>query len=411
MDMDFEFLIIGGGLAAANAMKELVKLKPHASIGLIGEEGEPPYDRPPLSKGFLTGRVSRDSIFLLKERFFLENDIAELLGRRAVAVDTDKHLVTTGDGYEIGYNRLLVASGCSLRRLACPGSGAKGLYYLRTLPESEALRKAALQAKQAVIIGAGFIGLEVASSLAEMGLSVTVVHRGDRLLEKFGSEEISSFYDELFAARGVHTVYNDEAAGLNGGVEVESVTTAAGRVLPCDLAMAGIGVFPDTAYLEGSGLELNNGVVVDEHLRAGHPDVYAAGDVANFFDLVYGRQRRVEHWDNAIRQGKLAAANLAGGNGSFYNVSYFYSSMFGLTFECFGDMSDYDEMILRGSFENKSAAVFYLKSGVLQSAFLQGRPIKERRAVKQLISERRQLDSVQDKLADEEFELERALAA
>lgn len=411
MAMNFEFVIIGGGLAAANAMKELVRLNPGAEIGLVGEESELPYNRPPLSKGFLLGKVPRESLFLLKEDFLKTNRITTALGSRAVSVDTDAHRVVTGDGTEIGYGKLLIASGCSLRRLSCPGSDINGLFYLRTLAESEALRKAALKAQQAVVIGAGFIGLEVASVLAEMGLSVTVIHRGDRLFEKFGSEEISSFYDELFAAKGVHTVYKDEAAQLNGEGMVESVTTAAGRTLPCDLAVAGIGVYPDTSYLEGSGLEIGNGVTVDEHLRSGNPDVYAAGDVANFLDPVYGKHRRIEHWDNAIRQGKLAGTNMSGGNESFAGASYFYSTVFGMTFECYGDLTDYDETILRGSLEDKSAAVLYLKSGMLQSAFVQGRPADEVAAIKRLIVERRRLDSIQEKLTDVKFALSKALAA
>lgn len=410
MDMDFEQLIIGGGLAAASAMKELVKVKPDSIIGFIGEENEPPYDRPPLSKGFLQGKTSRDSLYLLRENFLWEKNITSLLGRRAAQVDPEKHSVSTEDGYEIGYEKLLVATGCCLRKLSIPGADLENLHYLRTLPEAEALRRAALKAKQAVIIGGGFIGLEVAASLAQLGLGVTIVHHGDRLFDRFGNEEVSTYYEEMFNSRGVHTIFNDQAVEIGGSDKVENITTKAGRVLPCDIAVAGIGVYPDTAYLASSGIELNNGVVVDEQLRASHPDIYAAGDVANYLDTVYGRQRRIEHWDNAIRQGKLAARNMAGADESYHEVSYFYSVIFDQTLECLGDFSDYDEMIIRGSFEKKSAALFYLKEGVLQSAFMLGRPM-ERNIIKKLILERRQLETYQSKLADETFALEQALAA
>jgi len=215
----------------------------------------------------------------------------------------------------------------------------------------------------------------------------------------------------LFASRGIHTVYNDEAGELNGDGKVESVVTKSGRILPCDFAVAGIGVYPDTSYLDGSSLKLDNGVVVDEYLRTNEPDVFAAGDIANFYDNVFQRHRRIEHWDNAVRQGKHVAGNMVGGNEVFHHTSYFYSKVFDTTLECFGDFSDYDELVTRGSFENKSVAVLYLKEGVLNGAYLQGRPVQERSAISRLISERKQLAPVQSRLADENFELGRALAA
>ncbi|MBE0428659.1 MAG: FAD-dependent oxidoreductase [Thermoleophilia bacterium] len=408
--MHFDYLIIGGGLAAATAMKELVRIDPGAGIGLIAEENEPPYDRPPLSKDFLLGKKPREGVFLLNDDFFSENGIQAIWGRPAVSVDAERHRVTIENGGESGYNRLLIATGCRLRRLSCPGADLPGLYYLRTLAESERLSRAAERGGQAVVIGGGFIGLEVASVLSQLELSVTLIHRGERLLENFGSEELSTYYEELFASRGIHTVYKDEAAELAGTDAVESVITKAGRILPCNFAVAGIGVFPDTGFLDGSGIESGNGVVVDERLRASAADVYAAGDVANFFDPLFGWRRRIEHWDNAIRQGRLAAVNMAGGSDSYSFISYFYSTMFGLTFEFFGDMQGCDETIIRGSFDTRSAAVLYLHEGVLRAAFMQGRFLKERNVVKRLISERQSLETVRGRLADESFDLEDALA-
>lgn len=409
--MEFQYLIIGGGLAAANAMQELVRLQPEASIGVAGEEKERPYDRPPLSKEFLLGKMDRQSVFLLPDDFFEAHSIELMLGQRAVAVDPAAHEVETGDGSRLRYGKLLIASGCRLRRLSVPGADLPGLYYLRTLAESEALKRAAARARQAVIIGAGFIGLETASVLADRGLDVTIIHQGDRLFEKFASGAISDYFEELYAARGVHTAYNDQAVALSGEGRVQAVSTQGGRTLPCDLAVAGIGVYPDTAYLQSSGLELDNGVLVDEYLRASDPDVYAAGDAANFFDPVYGRRRRTEHWDNAIKQGTLAARNMAGAREINHRTSYFYSTVFGLTFDFFGDPGEHDEQIMRGSLEDRSAAVFYLKAGILQAAFMWGRPYAESQAVQRLISEQRHLDGVQDRLADESFALEKALAA
>lgn len=411
MERHFEYLIIGGGLTAATAMKELVKRQPGASIGLIAEESEPPYNRPPLSKEFLLGKVPRERVFLLGREFYEENGIHLAMGRRATAIDTAHRRVRMDDANEMGYDQLLIASGCTARRLTCPGAGLGELYYLRTLREAEALRRAADSGRQAVVIGGGFIGLEVASVLSQLDVSVTIVHRADRLFEKFGSDAVSDYYEELYAAHGVHTVYGDEAAVLAGSGRVEHVSTVGGRTLPCDFAVAGIGVYPDMGFLEGSGIETGNGVIVDSRMMTSVPGVYAAGDIANFVDPLYGRRRRIEHWDNAIRQGKIAAANMAGGGEEYCCVSYFYSTVFGETFECFGDMSDFDLVITRGSFENRSIAVFYLKEGILQSAFMFGRPGQERSVVKKLINERRPLQGVQDRLSDEGFELQEALAA
>lgn len=395
----YDFLIIGGGLACASAAKELVGLGHGGGIGVLAEEKEVPYDRPPLSKEYLLGEFERDWLFLLNGDFCREHGIDLQLGIAAAAVDTGAHQVTAADGSRFSYGKLLIASGCHLRLLTVPGSDLPGLYYLRTLAESEAIREAALHAGQAVVIGGGFIGLEAASVLSQIGLDVKVVHRGDRLFEKFASDEISAFFEELYASKGVHTIYEDEVVTLGGKSRLEMVATRAGRTLPCDIAVAGIGVWPDTGYLEGSGLRLDNGVVVNEFLEAGAPDVYAAGDIANFMDVVYGKQRRIEHWDNAIRQGRRAAANMAGGRGEFRNVSYFYSTVFGLTFDFLGDMNGFDDVVPLGSFENKSATVLYLREGVLRAAFLLGRSPQERSTVAEMIAAKQPLKEVESRLA------------
>ena len=395
----YDFLIIGGGLACASAAKELVGLGHGGGIGVLAEEKEAPYDRPPLSKEYLLGEFERDWLFLLNGDFCREHGIDLQLGIAAAAVDTGAHQVTAADGSRFSYGKLLIASGCHLRLLTVPGSDLPGLYYLRTLAESEAIREAALHAGQAVVIGGGFIGLEAASVLSQIGLDVKVVHRGDRLFEKFASDEISAFFEELYASKGVHSIYEDEVVNLGGKSRLEMVATRAGRTLPCDIAVAGIGVWPDTGYLEGSGLRLDNGVVVNEFLEAGAPDVYAAGDIANFMDVVYGRQRRIEHWDNAIRQGRRAAANMAGGRGEFRNVSYFYSTVFGLTFDFLGDMNGFDDVVPLGSFENKSATVLYLREGVLRAAFLLGRSPQERSTVAEMIAAKQPLKEVESRLA------------
>jgi len=392
-EQHFDFLIIGGGLAAASSVKELLRLEAQGSICVLAEEEVAPYDRPPLSKEFLLGELARDTIFLLREDFCRDHGVELRLGNPAARVEPAGHAVTAADGSRLTYGKLLLASGCQLRKLSIPGSELAGLYYLRTLAEAENLRAAAVRAGRAVIIGGGFIGLEVASVLAQLGLDVSVIHQADRLMEKFGSEAISSFFEELFASRGVTFIFEDAAVRLEGDGQVNAVVTKSGKTLPCDLAVAGIGVRPETSYLVDGGFDLSNGVAVNEYLEAGVPDVYAAGDIANFFDNVYGKQRRIEHWDNALRQGKLAAGNMAGGHEAFHHVSYFFSTVFGLTYECYGDMTDFDEVVERGTLKQESATVLYLKQGVLQSAFMLGRTFKERSNIDELIRDRKRLDA------------------
>ncbi len=398
-DNHYDFLMVGGGLTTATAVREMAGSRQPGSIGILAEENDPPYDRQPLSKDFLLGDMEREAVFLLTEETSREHGIGLHLGNPVRQLDPDAHTVTTADGSRFTYGKLLIASGCHLRRLSIPGSDLPGLFYLRTLSQSEALRAAAIEAKQAVVIGGGFIGLEVASALAQLGLDVSVIHRADRLADRFGNEEISAFFDELFAGHEVHIVYEDEAANLFGEGRVEGVETKSGRIMPCDLAVAGIGVQPDTAYLQDSGLALDNGVVVNKRLEASAKDIYAAGDIANFFDTIYSRRRRVEHRDNAISQGKLAAHNLAGAAEAFHHVSYFYSNVFGLTYECLGDMTDFDEVVTRGSFELKSASALYLKDGVLQAAFLLGRPYEERKVFEELIAGHEHMDAVLARLS------------
>ena len=406
----YDYLIIGGGLAGATAVKELLLMGAQGSIGMLAAETGLPYERPPLSKDFLLGQAPRDSLFLLSERVYREHGVGLHLGTPAASVSPGRHLVTSAGGDEFEYGSLLIASGCAVRRLQIPGTDLPGLFYLRTLADAEALKQAIAGGGHAVVIGGGFIGLEVASALAQRDIGVTIIHRADRLFERFASEELCSFFERHYLDHGVHVVYEDEVRRLEGDGRLRKVVTRAGRTLPCDFVFAGIGVEPGVAYLEGSGIEINNGIVVNEYLQAGAPDVFAAGDVANFFDPVFGRRRRIEHWDNAITQGRLAARNMAGVREPFAGVSYFYSTVFGITYEFFGDLSGYDEMVLRGSFDRKTAALLYLGGGVLRAALLLNRPPAERRAVQQLIVSRQQIGSLQEQLADDHFMLERALA-
>ncbi|MEK7817694.1 MAG: FAD-dependent oxidoreductase, partial [Actinomycetota bacterium] len=262
----------------------------------------------------------------------------------------------------------------------------------------------------AAVIGGGFIGLEVASVLAAMGINTTIIHRRDHLMEKFDHPDISSYFERYFAGRGINVIYEDEVSEIKGKEWVEGVATKSGRSLSCDMVLAGIGVVPDTDYLKDSGIELENGVVTDEFLMTSDPDVFAAGDIANYHDPVYGRQRRTEHWDNAIRQGEAVARNMVGGREPYVRTSFFYSTVFNITYECYGDMREYEKKVVRGSFDENSCTVFYLKDDTVQGAFIFNRPASERRLISDLIAEQRLLSLEVQSLEDERIPLEVVLA-
>ncbi len=402
-DPRVDFVIVGGGRAGASAIETLLKHGVDGKrITLIGAETELPYNRPPLSKGYLLNREARESVFVKPRSFYDTAGVELLLGTRVTAVRPDAHAVTTDAGQTITYGNLLLATGCAARRLTVPGSDSPGIFTLRSLADADALNIAAARSRRAVVVGGSFIGMELASAFAQRGLETTLLHRGTAVFDKLGSPEVSAFFAEYFSARGVTVRTEDEAMAFartpDGSL---AVTTKRGDTLGADLVAAGVGVTPDTDFLRGSGIAVDNGVVVNEYLEASVPDVYAAGDIANFLDPLYGRQRRIEHWDTAIQHGKIAGANMAGhpptrigdsvwnqGQRTAYDaVSMFFSDVFDLSFEFFGDATGTDQTVQRGAFTDRAVTLFFLSSGIVRAAFTMGRA-SERKALIALIRNR-----------------------
>ncbi len=374
---------------------------------MLGAESEPPYNRPPLSKGLLLGYEEPERVYAFKPDFYEKSGIELVLGAKAAKVDAAAKTVSTGDGRQIGYGKLLAATGTTPRKLNVPGGDLANIFYLRLLGESLAILSALKSARRAVIVGAGFIGMELASAFVQNGVETTMLVRETGLFTRLGSKPLSDFFEDYYQSQGVKIIYEDSVERFEGDQAVARVVTAGGRQLDCDLAAVGIGVAPDIAWLEGAGVELNNGVVVDEYLQSANPDIFAAGDVANFYDPIYGKQRRVEHWDNAIRQGELAALNMLGQKQPYDIVAYFFSDLFDLSWEWLGDNSDVDAVITRGSLKDQSAIVFYLKENRLQAAFLLMQGQKERLWVEKTIKERLDLSGpALEKLADASYPLE-----
>jgi NTE family protein len=403
---DVDFLLIGGGLASATAAETLRKEGAEGKITIISAENFLPYHRPPLSKSYLLKDQKEDRILVNKEEFYQENQIDVILNTRALTVHPERKIVETDRGGEFHFNKLLIATGCCLKKLSVPGANLSGIYYLRTIACAQALRQAMETAKKAVVIGGSFIGMEIASSLAQKGIKVTIITQEDIVFDRLFSPEVSEFFDDYYKARGVEIFYGQTIKEFRGKKRVKSVVTNTGKEFFCDLVAVGVGVVPETDFLRQSGIDMDNGVLVDEYMQTNNQDIYAAGDVANFFDPVFGKYRRIEHWDNAVKQGKIAARNMMGKGQPYRAVSYFFSDVFDLTFNFIGDTTGVEGRIVRGSIKNKSFSVLYLRDEMLTAAFLMRRPASEDKAAGSLILNRANLKQVKRRLSDTKFALQ-----
>jgi 3-phenylpropionate/trans-cinnamate dioxygenase ferredoxin reductase subunit len=300
---------------------------------LVGDEFERPYDRPPLSKQFLRGEMPDEKVFVHRGGFYDAHGIELVTALRALAVDPAEQVVAFGTGERLHYTRLLLATGAAPRRLEVPGADLEGVYYLRTLDDARLLGKELRLAQRVVVIGGGWIGSEVAASARQPGTAVTIIDPADVLLGRVLGPDIGAFYTELHRRHGVDVRTGTGVEALTGDARVRAVHTSDGRTVPADLVVVGIGVTPRTSLAETAGLDVDNGIVVDETLQSSDVDIFAAGDVANAFHPFYGRHVRVEHWANARNQGKAAAVNMVGPAVPYDRVPYFYSDQYDVGME------------------------------------------------------------------------------
>ena len=384
------FVILGGGMVAGYAAKQFVELglKPD-ELAIISADTAVPYERPPLSKGFLAGKDTEDAIRINSENFYREHRVEIKLGCEASSVDTSRKRLLLKTGGEVGFEKLIIATGARPRTLNVPGAGLGNVHYLRSLDDSKFVRRSAENVKQAAVIGGGFIGMEVAAVLAQKGIEVTMVLNEDRIWKRFFSPQMSGFFESYYADRGVRLVKSATVKQLRGNGIVSSVALADGQSVPCQMVVAGIGVTPLTEVLATSGLEVQDGVMVNEYLRTRHADIYAAGDVASYQDVIFGKRRRVEHWDNAVSQGQYCARALMGDQTPFRHVPYFFSDVFDLSYEYWGDASGADELIHRGDLASKSFSVWWLQQQRVVAVFTMNRPDEEREAAPKWIEEKR----------------------
>ncbi|MDQ1484130.1 MAG: 3-phenylpropionate/trans-cinnamate dioxygenase ferredoxin reductase component, partial [Actinomycetota bacterium] len=363
---DQTFVIVGASLAGAKAAETLRTEGFDGRVVLIGEETERPYERPLLSKEYLRGEKPAAKLYVHDEGFYPDNNIELLTGTHVASLDLGEHKVTLQDGSRMPYSRLLLATGASPRTLPLPGVDLPGVRYLRRRGDSDALRDAILAASRVVVIGAGWIGSEVAASARQLGAEVAIVAPEAVPLERVLGPEIGEVYRKLHLEHGVDMQLSTQIEAIVGNSAAQGVRTTSGSVVEGDLVVVGVGVSPRDELARDAGLTLENGIVVDEQLRTSAPDVFAAGDVAAAWNSRYDKRIRVEHWANALNQGVTAGHNMLSPDGEgtpYTKLPYFYSDQYDLGMEYNGYASDWDRIVLRGDVAGREFLAFWLKDG------------------------------------------------
>jgi 3-phenylpropionate/trans-cinnamate dioxygenase ferredoxin reductase component len=360
MTSDRTFVIVGASLTGAKAAETLRAEGFDERVVLIGDEDERPYERPPLSKDYLRGEAERATVYVHPEGFYAEHDIELRLGRTAVSLNVAGRELALDDGERLRYDRLLLATGAEPRRLSIPGGDLDGVLYLRSVADCDALRARLDRGGAVVVIGAGWIGAEVAASARQRGLDVTVIDPLTVPLERVLGPEVGAVYRDIHVDHGVQMLLGTGVEAFEGGTAVERVRTSDGRELECDFVVVGVGVQPRTGLAAQAGLAVDNGILVDEHLQTGAPGVFAAGDVANAHHPFYGERIRVEHWANALHQGPLAARAMLGEPDVYDRLPYFFSDQYDVGMEYAGFARRWDRVIFRGDPATREFIVFWL---------------------------------------------------
>jgi 3-phenylpropionate/trans-cinnamate dioxygenase ferredoxin reductase subunit len=362
------YVIIGASLAGAKAAETLREEGFGGAVVLLGDERERPYERPPLSKGYLLGKDEKSSIYVHEAGWYDDHDVDLRLGVTATAIDRAARRVTLDDGHTLGYDRLLLANGASPRRLPVPGADLGGVLYLRRVEDSERLAEAFRGGGRVVIVGAGWIGLEVAAAAREAGCDVTVVEPEAVALYRHLGPELGEVFAGLHTDHGVTFRFGESVSELRGTAgQVAEAVTSSGARLPADTVVVGIGAAPNAGLAAAAGLEVGNGVVVGATLRTSDPDIYAAGDVANAYHPLFGRRIRVEHWANALNGGPAAARSMLGQDVGYDHVPYFFSDQYDLGMETAGlpEPGTYDQVVYRGDRASREFIAFWLSGGVV----------------------------------------------
>jgi 3-phenylpropionate/trans-cinnamate dioxygenase ferredoxin reductase subunit len=395
-------VIVGASLAGATAAVTLREEGADGAVILIGAEREAPYERPPLSKGYLRGEAPFDSALVRPVAFYAEHGIETMFGTPVARIDPSAHVVELKDGRRVPFDALLIATGARNRRISIPGSDLEGVYALRTRQDADRIRAEMIAGRRAVVVGMGFIGSEVAASLRQAGLDVVTIDPSKTPLLRVLGEAVGQALAELHRAHGVRTIFEDTVAAFEGTRRVARVITKGGRRLDCDFVVVGIGVEPVVDMLADSGIHLDNGIVVDEYCQTNIGGVYAAGDVANHYQPTFGRHIRLEHWQNAIKQGTAAARNMLGKHVPYDEVPWFWSDQYDANLQYAGFHVSWEHLVVRGRLDSGSFLACYVNGGRIDAVVGLNRG-KDVRGVMRLIKARHEVSL--EKLADETIDL------
>ena len=332
---------------------------------LVGEEAWLPYQRPPLSKKFLAGELPAERLYFKPADFYDDHEIDVRLETRITAVDRQQRFVVTATGEQIAYDTLVFATGARVRHIRVPGSDLEGVHYLRSIDDVSRIRADLVTARNVVIIGAGYIGLEVAAVIRELAYNVSVIEMADRVMSRVVAPVVSDFYKAEHEARGVNLLLSTVLEAFEGDARVNAVKTSGRQSIPADLVIVGIGIAPNTEIAASAGLEVDNGIVVDTHCRTTDDNIYAVGDCTSHPNSIYRRRIRLESVHNALEQAKTAAANICGETAEYSQVPWFWSDQYDLKLQIAGLSEGYDEVVVRGEPASRSFSSLYLHNGKL----------------------------------------------
>jgi 3-phenylpropionate/trans-cinnamate dioxygenase ferredoxin reductase subunit len=392
--MAHRHVILGASLAGATAAITLREEGADGDVILIGAEPQPPYERPPLSKAYLRGEVPFDKALVRPAAFYAEHGIQTMFGTRATRIDPSARVVELEDQRRVSFDALLIATGGRNRTVSIPGVDLDGIYSLRTVQDADRIRAEMIAGRRAVVVGMGFIGSEVAASLRQKGLEVVAIDPSKTPLFRVLGEAVGQTIAKLHRDHGVRMIFEDTVAAFEGTRRVGCVVTKAGVRLECDFAVVGIGIEPAIEALADSGIHVDNGVVVDEYCQTNVSGIYAAGDVANHYHPVFDRRIRVEHWQNAIKQGAAAARNMLGRRIAYDEIHWFWSDQYDANLQYAGFHTQWEQLIVRGRLDSDSYLACYVNAGRIDAAVGLNRG-KEVRRVMPLIKARRPVNLAQ----------------
>ncbi|MFA5044076.1 MAG: FAD-dependent oxidoreductase [Kiritimatiellia bacterium] len=365
-----DYLIVGAGLAGASAVEGIRERDRERSIAIVGAEDHPPYDRPPLSKKLWFGKKEVKDIFLHDRAFYDRNDVTLLMGRRVVSLDVKGKTVNDSKGESHRFEKLLLATGGAPQILPIPGGDLAEICYYRALDDYQRMRGAAAPGKSALIVGGGFIGSEMAAALCVNKLDVTMIYPSGHLCDRVFPEDLGLAMERLYQSRGIRIVKGQKPVSFERQGARCVVRTSAGEKIASDLVIVGIGIKPAVELAERAGLAVGDGIIVNAYLQTAHPDIYAAGDNARFPYQALGQPMRMEHWDNALNQGKHAGRNMAGAHEIFAYMPYFFSDLFEFGYEAVGEVNARMDTLADWRKPFDTGVIYYLRNGKIRGAMM-----------------------------------------